>query len=166
MFLSKLATRATSSLWDKFKRNIRGQGAVGAGKGLTIFISNETMDYINKIVQSLKKSGSLSDGATETVKHEIKKQEREFFGAMVIVTAASLIALMASSLIQHVTSSLINAISGKGVIRVGKRQENAFLPRLALPLMMEVLGKGVRRTGRKYNNMNHMDKNAYIRSIL
>ena len=35
----------------------------------TLFISNETMDDIIKIAESLEKSGLLIDGATETVKH-------------------------------------------------------------------------------------------------
>ena len=55
--------------------------------------------------------------------------------------ASSLIAPMAFSLIQPVASSLINAISGKGVIRVGKGQKLEFLPLIALPLLIEVLGK-------------------------
>ena len=38
------------------------------------------MDDIINIVKSLEKSGLLIDGATETVKHEIKKQEGRFFG--------------------------------------------------------------------------------------
>ena len=70
------------------------------------------------------------------MKHEIKKQEGGFLGAMMAPMAASLIAPMASLFMQPVASSLINAISGKG-------QEGGFLPLLALPLMMKVLGKGV-----------------------
>ena len=37
--LPKLATKATSSVLDKFERKISGQGAVRAGKGFTLFIS-------------------------------------------------------------------------------------------------------------------------------
>ena len=70
------------------------------------------------------------------MKHEIKKQEGGFLGAMMAPMAASLIAPMASLFMKPVASSLINAISGKG-------QEGGFLPLLALPLMMKVLGKGV-----------------------
>ena len=71
--LSKLVTKATSVL-DKFERKISGKGAVRAGKGFTLFISNKDMVDIINIVESLEKSGLLIDVATETVKHEIKKE--------------------------------------------------------------------------------------------
>ena len=51
---------------------------------------------------------------------------------MMAPVAASLIALMASSLIKPVASVLINVLSGKGVMRVAKRQEERFTPLLAL----------------------------------
>ena len=44
--LSKLATKATSSVTDKFERKISRQGAVRAGERFTLFISNEDMDDI------------------------------------------------------------------------------------------------------------------------
>ena len=50
------------------------RGAVRSGKGFTLFISNEDMDDIIKIVKSREDSGLLIYGATETVKHEIKKE--------------------------------------------------------------------------------------------
>ena len=37
---------------------------------------------IIKIIKSLKYSNVLIDGVTETVKHEIKKQEGEFLGTL------------------------------------------------------------------------------------
>ena len=84
------------------------------------------MGGIIKIVESLEKS-SLIDGATETVKHEIKKQTRSWISWV----AASLVALMVSSMMKPVGFSLINAITEKG-------QEGGFLPLLALVLMMKV----------------------------
>ena len=71
--LSKLATKTTSSVLDKLERKISGKGAVRAEKGFTLFISNEDVDDIFKIVESLKKLGLLIDSATETVKHKTKK---------------------------------------------------------------------------------------------
>ena len=73
-FLPKLATKATSAL-NKIERKISGQEAVRAGKRFTLFISNEYMDDVIKIVEPLEKSGLLIDGATETVKLEIKKNK-------------------------------------------------------------------------------------------
>ena len=51
--LSKLATKATSSAIDKLERKICGKGDVRAEKGFTSLISNEDMDNIIKIVESL-----------------------------------------------------------------------------------------------------------------
>ena len=53
-----------------------GKGAVKAGKGFTLFISNEDMNDIIKIIKSLEDSGVLIDGVTETVKQKIKKTRR------------------------------------------------------------------------------------------
>ena len=53
--LPKLATKTTSSVLDKLERKISGKGAVRAEKGFTLFISNEDVDDIFKIVESLKK---------------------------------------------------------------------------------------------------------------
>ena len=86
------------------------------------------MDDVIIIVESLKQSSLLTDGATETVKHEIKKQEGGFIGAVMALMAASLIAPMASLLIQPVASSLIKAITGKGVRRARREQEGRFFP--------------------------------------
>ena len=55
---------------------------VRAGRGFTLFISNEGMDNIIKIIESLEKSGLLIDGATETVKLQIKKQASGFLAAI------------------------------------------------------------------------------------
>ena len=112
-------TKATSSILYKFKRIISGQGAVRAGKVLTVFIANEDMDDIIKTVESLEDSDLLVDGPTETVKHEIKKQECGFFGAMMVRTTDSLI---------PIRSLLINHLSGKGVMRTEKGQEDGFFP--------------------------------------
>ena len=63
-----------SNVINKFERNTRGKGAVRAGKWFTLFILNEDMHDIIKIIKSFEDSNVLSDGITETVKHEIQKQ--------------------------------------------------------------------------------------------
>ena len=73
--LLKLSTKATSSILDKFERKISGEGDARAGKGFFLFISNEDM-HIIKVAESVKKSALLIAGATETVKHEIKKRRQ------------------------------------------------------------------------------------------
>ena len=73
-----LVSNLTSSAINKFDKKISGKGAVRAGKGFTLFISNEDMNYIIKIIKSLEESSVLIDGVTETLKDEIKNNEGDF----------------------------------------------------------------------------------------
>ena len=72
--LFKLPTKATSSISNKFERKISGEGVIRVGKRVTLFILNEDMDDIIKIV------GSLVNEAFETVKHEIKNKKVDLLG--------------------------------------------------------------------------------------
>ena len=49
------------------------------------------MNVIIKIIKSLEDSGVLINGVTETVKHEIKKQEGGILGALLASLATSLV---------------------------------------------------------------------------
>ena len=49
-----------------------------AGKGFTLFILNEDMHDIIKIIKSLEDLGVLIDGVTETAKHEMKNKKEDF----------------------------------------------------------------------------------------
>ena len=69
------------------------------------------MNDIIKIIKSLEDLGVLIDGITEAIKHEIKKQEGRFLGA--------LLAPLAASLVQPVISSVVKGIRERGVGRVG-----------------------------------------------
>ena len=69
------------------------------------------MNDIIKIIKSLEDLGVLIDGITETIKHEIKKQEGRFLGA--------LLAPLAASLVQPVIPSVVKGIRERGVRRVG-----------------------------------------------
>ena len=71
-------------------KKVSGIGAVKAGKGFTLFISNEDMGDIIKVVEEREKSGLLIDTSTETVEHGINKQEVRFTGAMIASMAALL----------------------------------------------------------------------------
>ena len=77
--LNNFASNATSNVIDKLGRKINRKIAVRAGKEFTLFISKENMDDIIKIVDSLKKSGLLINGASETIKHEIIKKNKVDF---------------------------------------------------------------------------------------
>ena len=70
--LPELISNLTSNEINKLERKISGKGAVRAGKRFTLFISNEDMNDIMKIIKPLEDSGALIDGVSETVKHEIK----------------------------------------------------------------------------------------------
>ena len=76
---------------NKFEIKIDGKGAVKAGKKFTLFISIEYMNYIIKIIRSLEDLGVLIDRVTETVTHEMKKQEGRFPGAMLVPSSGSLL---------------------------------------------------------------------------
>ena len=60
--------------------NTAGKGAFRAANGFTLFISNEDMNDIIKIIKSIDDSGVLIDEVTETVNDGIKKQEGGFLG--------------------------------------------------------------------------------------
>ena len=79
--LPGLVSNLTSNAINKFERKTSGKRAVRAGKWFTWFISKEDMNNIMKIIKSLKDSGVLIDGVTETVKYETK-QEGVFLGAL------------------------------------------------------------------------------------
>ena len=99
--VSGLVTNLTSSEINKFNRKISGKGAVRAGKGFTLFISNEDVSDIIKIIKSLEDSGVLIDGVTETVKNKIKNLEGGFLGALQAPLTASLVQLVISSVVKE-----------------------------------------------------------------
>ena len=66
----QIASNAASNAINKVERRINGKTVVRAGIVFTLFISNEDMDDIIRIINSLEDSGVLIDGVTEIVKHE------------------------------------------------------------------------------------------------
>ena len=86
--LPGLVSNLASNAINKFERKISGKGAVRAGKGFTLFV---LMNDIMKIKKSLEDLGLLIDGATETVKHEIKRQKGGFLETLLAPLAVSLV---------------------------------------------------------------------------
>ena len=74
----------TSNAINKLERKISGKGVVRARKRFTLILSNKDMNDIIKIIKSLEDSRVLTDGVTETVKSEMKKQESRFLGALLV----------------------------------------------------------------------------------
>ena len=72
------------------------------------------MNHIIKILKSLENSNILIDSITETVKHEIKKQEGGF------LALAALFTPLAMSFVQSIISSVVKSISRRGVRRAGR----------------------------------------------
>ena len=68
---SNLVIKATLTTTMILKK-ISGKGDAGTGRIFTLFILNEDMDNVIKIVESLEKWALLIDVATKTVKHEIR----------------------------------------------------------------------------------------------
>ena len=52
--LPGLISNLASNKINRFERKIRGKGAVRAGKGFPLFLSNEDMNDIIKIIKSLE----------------------------------------------------------------------------------------------------------------
>ena len=57
---------------------MRGRGAIKAGKGINLVISNDNMDDIIRIIKSPENAVVLIDGVSETVEHDTKKQKGRF----------------------------------------------------------------------------------------
>ena len=121
---SELVTNGNMTLLHKFYKKLSARRTVRAGEAFTLSISNEDIDDIIKIVESLEKFCLLIYGITETLKHETKK-EGEFLGAIMAPMAALLIATM------------MKTISGTVVVSARKGQEGGFLSLLALAIVMK-----------------------------
>ena len=113
ILVSNLSSNATSNVIDKAGRKINGKEAEKALRGFALFISNENVNDIIKILKSLDNLGALIHSVTETIKYEIKDQEDGFL-------AASL-AHLAAPLVQPVNDLVVQGIRGRGVRRSGRR---------------------------------------------
>ena len=123
---------------NKFEGKVSGKGAGRARveKGFILFISNEDMNDIIKIIKSLEDSGLLIDCITESVKLEIKRQKDGFLGVALV--------LLAASLVQPVISSVEKGITRSKVMRIRKEVTRAR--------------RGAMRAGRGYyNNQDQMN---------
>ena len=72
--LSTLASSLTCNAQNKFEKKNKWKRSCASKNRIYIFLSNEDMNDIIKIIKLLEDSNVLIDGITETVKYEIKKQ--------------------------------------------------------------------------------------------
>ena len=80
-------TAAASAANAGIHKKILGSGH----NNTTLIISNDEMDDILKIVESLEDSGVLLKGGSETIQHEAKEQRGGFLGMLLGTLGASLL---------------------------------------------------------------------------
>ena len=97
------ATSAADAGMQQQQQKILGSGTT------TVVISNEEINDIMKIVQSLEDSGILLKGVTKTIKNETKEQKGGFLFMLLDTLGASLLGDL-----------LTNNLSGKGTVRAGE----------------------------------------------
>ena len=83
-----------------------------------MIISNDEIGDIIKIVKSLKDSGLLLKGVTETVQNEIKEQKGGFLGMLLGTLGASLLGNLLTG------KGVYRAEKGKGIVRAGYGNNN------------------------------------------
>ena len=91
-------TAAASAIDAGIQKKTNGCGTT------TLIISNEEMNDIMKVTQSLEDSNILLKGFTNTIKNETKEQKGGFLCMLVGTLGASLLG---------------NLLSGKGIVRAG-----------------------------------------------
>ena len=84
---------------------------LGSGNHTTLIISNDYLNNLLEVIKSLEKNGIILDGITETLKNEVKEQKGGFLSMLLGVLGASLLGAL-----------LTKNLSGRGVIRAGKKQ--------------------------------------------
>ena len=97
-------TAANSAVDLGVQKNIYGSGTT------TLVISNEEINDIMKIVQTLENSGVLLKGITKTIKNKTKEQNAGFLRMLLGTLGASLLGEL-----------LTKNLSGKGTVRAGER---------------------------------------------
>ena len=65
-----------SNVINKSEIKIRRKGAASAETGITLYISNEDLNYIIQIIKLSEDLGVLIDAYTERVKRQKKKKKR------------------------------------------------------------------------------------------
>ena len=94
-FLVPLAIMISASAIDgAIQTKLREESIAKAGKIVYLVISNEDMDDSVNVIRSLENSGVLIDGASETIKHEIKKEEGGFLDMLLGTLGTSVLGYM------------------------------------------------------------------------
>ena len=154
--LSKPTTKATFPILDKYETEKSRWGAVRAGKQFILPVSNEDMDEIMKMVESLENLGLLTDSPIKTWNKKISRSISYWYDG----TYGCYIDSIYGFFIDKFYNWKKSHESWK---RVGKVE---FFHFLALPLLTKVVEGRVKRVGRGYYKEDHMDNNFLSWSIL
>ena len=111
--VSRIASNATWNVIDKLGREINGKRSVKGGERFTLFISNENMNDIIKVIKWLEDLNVLSNGITDKASKTWNKKQVD-----------GLLSALIASLVPWVISSAVNGISARGVTRAGRGYMN------------------------------------------
>ena len=82
------------------------------GEGIKLFIEQEDMNDIIKIIETLENSGILLKGVTKTIENETKEQRGGFLNM--------LLSTLGASLLGNLLSEKGLARAGEGIVRAGE----------------------------------------------
>ena len=88
------------------------------GSGRQLITSNEEVNDIMKIVESLKESGFLINGVSKTITNEAKEQKGDFLGMFLDTLGASLLGILLTG--NGVKRPKFYNIPDRGVMREGE----------------------------------------------
>ena len=109
---------AVSAAYAEIHKKILGSG------NATLIISNEEMNDIMKIIQSLEDSNILLKGVTKTIKNETKEQKGGFLSILLGTLEASLLRNLLTA--KGIGTAGTGNNKGKGILRAGSRKEWDF----------------------------------------
>ena len=78
----------------------------------TLIILNEEINYIMKIIKSLKESGLLIKCVSETIQNKAKEQKGGFF--------SMLLGTLGASLLRNLLTGKVAITAGEGTVRTGE----------------------------------------------
>ena len=122
-------TAATSTADAGIHKKILGSGynrpSSSASRTTTLTISNYEMEDIIKIVKSLKDSGLLLKGVSQTVQNEAKEQKRGFLSMLLGTLGVSLLGnILAGKGINRAGEGVIATRQSRGIVRAGYGNKN------------------------------------------
>ena len=121
--LTSAASAADAGIHKKILGSGHGSSDLASRK-TTLIISNDEMEDIFKIVRSLKNSGLLLEGVSETIRNEAKEQKGGFLSMLLSTLVASLLGDVLKG------KGIIKAgygFKGKGTIRVGYGSKGSWI---------------------------------------